>query len=383
LYVGTLDSKHVTRFSLATDSGALYSPPGHLLFTREGILYYQPFDAHKLEARGEPKPVTEQIAYFANLRAFSVSDRGDLAFWSGAVTGDVQLTWLDRTGKVIETVGQPGNYRGVDLSPDGKLLVHRHDGAGGDIFLFESSRTPMTRLTFDASQHNSSPVWSPDGRRFAYQSFRDAKWGIYQRLLTGAGEEERIIESDVNTAPLAWSPDNGSILFWWLRTGSSLWSVRIAEATEPSPVTGAASTAQFTPNRKWLAYSSVADGTNEVYIRPAESAERRQQVSPNGGILPRWRQDGKELFYISTLARKLVAVQVDWSGSNVRYSSPTELFDVPGAALGHNGGPYHFYAVSPDGQRFLVPRPVSSLDVAASPPITVIQNWAASTGPQE
>jgi hypothetical protein len=99
LYVGTLDSKDVTRLSLRTDSGVVYSPSEHLLFTREDLLYYQPFDARKLEVRGEPKPVSEQIATFANLRAFSVSEKGDLAFWSGAATGDMQLTWLDRTGK--------------------------------------------------------------------------------------------------------------------------------------------------------------------------------------------------------------------------------------------------------------------------------------------
>jgi Tol biopolymer transport system component len=282
---------------------------------------------------------------------------------------------------VLETIGEPGTYRGVDLSSEGRLLVHRHDASGGDIFVVESAAAPMRRLTFDASQHNSSPVWSADGSDFVFQSLRGGKWGIYQRRPAGAADEKRILESDVNTVPVAWSADKKSMLFWWLRTGSSLWRVDVAGKTEPSLVGPASSGAQYSPDGKWLLYSSVVGGASEVYLQPIGFPERKVQVSPNGGIFPRWRRDGTELFYITTLDRKLVSVAVDWvgSGSDVRIGSPVALFEVgASAATGHSGGPFHFYAVSSDGQRFLLSRPISTQAETLSPPITVIQNWALS-----
>jgi len=119
----------------------------------------------------------------------------------------VTLAWLDRSGKLIETVGTPGPYRGVEVSPDGKRnAVHRHDPNGGDIWTFESSRGPMSRQTFDPLRDNSSPVWSPDGTRIAFGAVSDGKWAIFEKAVNG-GAEELLFESNLNSAPMSWSPD--------------------------------------------------------------------------------------------------------------------------------------------------------------------------------
>jgi hypothetical protein len=174
-----------------------------------------------------------------------------------------------------------------------------------------------------------------------------------------------------------------SIIFWTLEKGTSLWAAPMSQGQKPTFVAGTASAAQFSHDGKWLAYGSTETGGSEVYIRPAESPEPRRPVSPNGGILPRWRTDGKEteLFYVSTIDRKLISVKIRVAGSSVRFESPTVLFDMGTAAsTGHSGGPFHFYAVSPDGQQFLVPRAVSP-DGFRPSPITVIRDWNPSRDP--
>ena len=242
---GTLDSKEKTRI-LSAGSNAGYADPGHVIFQRDSAVYAQAFDAGTLAVSGEPVRVADEVTFdSATGRGdFRVSRNGVLAYFYAAggntATGpggpmsdlaEWQLAWIDRSGQVVQTVGPPGAYRGVDLSPDAKrIAVHRHDANGGDIYIIEP-RGSQTRLTLDASRHNSMPLWSPDGSRIVYASLRSGKWGLYQTLSSGSGTEEPLFESDRPKAPMSWSPDGKRIVFWMdgPKTGSDLWVLTVED----------------------------------------------------------------------------------------------------------------------------------------------------------
>src|SRR5262245_1442773 len=278
VYLGALDSTASKRL-LAADTNAIYSPTGHLLFVRQGVLLRQPFDVKKLALFGEAAPIAESIAVSTSVGAFSVSENGVLAYWTGQIVPDMTLTWLDRSGKLIETIGSPGSYRGVDLSPDGsRLAVHRHEGNGGDIWIFESSRGPMSRLTFDPALDNSSPVWSPDGTRLVFASLRNQKWGLYVKRADGSGGEERLLENDLLTAPMAWSTDGNFIVFRFVdsKTQADEWLLPLKGDRKPMPLLHEPINelrAQISPDGKWIAYDSNETGGTEIYVRPLPSGE--------------------------------------------------------------------------------------------------------------
>jgi len=379
IYVGTLDSLDVRRLA-ASDSNAMYAPSGDLLFIRQGNLLRQPFDLDKLVLHGDPTPVAEQIGAGGNQGEFSVSENGVLAYKKSGLFFDVQLAWVDRSGKVLETVGQPGAYRGIDVSPDGtRIAVHRHEGSGGDIWLFEPSKT-MPRLTFNPSQDNSNPIWSPDGKRLVFASRRNSKWGIYVMPTDGTGGEKLLYESTLLTIPMAWSPSGDAIVFFLNdpKTSGDEWLLPLSGDRKPVAVIqgpGNEDAAQISSDGKWIAYRSNESGRPEVYVSAFPSGQGKRQVSRAGGGFPRWRRDGKELFF--NAQGKILAVSVDSAGSAINLGNPIELFDSGDVATNHTG-PFANYAIAPDGQKFLLPRPVNAEDIISSTAITVIVNWTAS-----
>jgi eukaryotic-like serine/threonine-protein kinase len=384
VFVGSLESGDSKRL-LQADSNAVYSPTGDLLFVRQGTLLRQSFDVKKLELTGDAIAVAERISVNNNLAAFSVSENGVLTYKTGGSSEVVVLSWLDRAGKLIETVGAPGEYRGVDLSPDGKrLAVHRQDGTGGDIWIFESSRGPMSRLTFDASRDNSSPVWSPDGSYIAFSTVQGGKWRMYQKLANGNSNEELLSEQVINTAPMAWFGKLIVVRAVNPRTQGDE-SVFSFHSKQTTPLLNGAFNelvAQVSPDGRWIAYASNETGANEIYVRPFPSGEGQRQLSASGGYAPRWRKDGKELFFLAGNRFKMASVKINASGSVFNYEPPVELFDTGYINFSHSGGTFLPYAVSPDGQKFLIPRPerpdAAGAGDAATTPITVIVNWAAT-----
>ena len=392
VYVGSLDTAAESKHLAGADSAAVYdSQSGHLLFVRQGTLLAQPFDSKTLALTGVSFPIAEHVegGTVPGVAAFSVSGNGILAYGIGAGIAGLQMAWFDRQGKQIEAVGPSGNYRWLDLAPDGKrVAVHRHDGSGGDIWVTDLSRSTTSRFTFDASQENNSPIWSPDGTRVVYASFRNGKSGLYQKLANNAGTEERLVESNSPTVPMSWSPDGSSIVYEVIdtKTSQDLWVLPLSGDRKPSPLLHTPffeSHGQISPDGKRLAYHSNETGRNEVYVQPFPGGAGRWQVSTNGGYFPHWRRDGRELFYMAQASGgKMMAVDIRSSGSTFEAGSPRELFDSSYINLTHTGtsivaGPYHAFAVSADGQRFLIPHPPSTDTASLTPPIAVVENWAA------
>jgi Tol biopolymer transport system component len=381
LYLGSLDSNERTRL-LDIDSRAVYAEPGYLVFSRGNTLFAQAFDVDKRVLKGDvvrlgDGATTSQrgpgtSAALTRWVNFSVSNTGVLVFRTpsgagaagtgGSSVTDLSLLWFGRSGQTLGQVGGVAGYAGVDIAPDGKrFAAHIHEANGGDSWFFDPAQGRMQRLTFQASQDNSGPVWSPDGKRIAFSSLRNNKWGLYLKPADGTGTEQLLLESEDTKVPMSWSPD-GKLLVYQQRNDIWVVSVEPAEGSR-KPVslvqTGANERlAQVSPDGKWMAYESNETGRAEIYIKSFPEGPGKWQVSTEGGQVPRWRGDGKELFFVR--APDIMVIDIRVSGGSVQPGVPHALFTIgnPNLISGHPVD-YHRYAVTPDGQRFLIAQPPS------------------------
>ena len=375
IQVGQLDSTATTQI-IAANSNPVYVDPGYLLYHRDGTLYAHSFSARKLAVSGEAIRIADGIPNSSGGGgAFSASQSGILIYRSmppapsGPAVGQSTvvpnpLLWVDRSGRKIQQLGPQEGWVGVDLSPDGKrVAVHRHDSDGGDIHIFEPGLELPVRFTFEAGQDNSSPVWSPDGKKIAFGSRRDGKWGLYTKLSDNTGTEDLLQQSESPIVPMSWTRDN--VLVYTtrtLKTASDIWYLRLgSEKKEPIAFLQNAADErhpQVSPDGKWIAYSSNNSGRSEIYIRPFPSGPGLIQISVNGGVFPRWRGDGKQLYFMSLVSvGGMMAVDLSVRGSEIhKDADPQVLFQTGFFDGAHAGGYSHAYAVSADGQRFLLPQ---------------------------
>ncbi len=390
IYLGSLDSS-VTKRLAAADTAGVYSPDGWLLFIRSGTLLAQRLDLGLGKLTGDPvtvaDPVTSNLPF--NVGALSVSATGLIAYRSGGA-GQRQLIWFDRTGKTLGTLGasDANSLLAPTLSPDGRrAAVFRVVEGNTDIWLLDATRE--TRFTFDPSL-NRFPIWSPDGSRIVFDSNRKGHRDLYLKASNGAGSEELLVESAQDKGVDDWSRDGRFLMYHSadLQSSYDLWVLPM----EGDPSAGSGQSrkpfvflktnfdqrrGQFSPDGRWVAYMSNESGRYEVYVRPfsgnasGTSTGGQWQVSTSGGINPRWRADGKELFYIAPDGN-LMAAPIAAKGATIEPGSPVVLFQTKilgggtDVTLGHN------YDVSGDG-RFLID---TVLEDAASP-ITLLQNWTA------
>jgi len=375
VYVADLDSKTRHRV-LSANSNVVYSPPGYLLFLHERTLMAQPFDAGKAVTSGDPVPIAEQVDnwhdFFANIQGlFSASQNGVLAYTSGGVGNNLQLTWFDRSGKIVGTVGTPGIMMAPKLSPDGNTVaVDLLDPQTGfsDIWLHDLNRDTASRFTFNPKTTNDRPVWSPDGGHIVFVS---GDRNIYQKATNGATQDEALEKSALNKRTADWSRDGRYIIYTVddPKTSFDIWVLPLFGDRKPFPYVHTEfgeGYPKLSPNGQWLAYASDETKRNEVYVETFPTRGGKWQVSTNGGIDPVWSRDGKELFFIGS-DQEMMAVEVN-GGAKFEASVPKPLFRLTS----------HFdlntrFDVSKDG-RFLIPTPVEQ---SANVPMTVVVNWTA------
>jgi len=373
IYVGSLDSneKHLV---VSASSNAAYAEPGYLLYMRNNALVAQPFDLRTYTLKGDAHTISDEVQYLPtiDLALFAVAGKGALVMQTGKGTDKSELLWLNRNGKQVGIAGPPGLYGNVSISPDGRRIAFdkmETDGRHWDIWIHELANDAMARITFGPGL-NQLPIWSLDGKQVVYSAIRNSQWGLFSKSADGSGSERPISSMIASIqGPWDWSRD-GKLLMW---QNGELWYLLLSDP-HPKPVfqnSWIVRNAQFSPDGKWIAYSSNETGSWEIYVSPFPHADSKWQVSRGGGEEPRWRRDGKELFYLSAEG-KMIAVPVKTTGS-FEAGSPVTLFQThprqPISALDHIS-----YDVSADGQKFLVN---AKVDAPSAAPLSFILNWAS------
>jgi Tol biopolymer transport system component len=377
IVVGSLGSKK--RQPLGIHGSRMeYSPAGYLLFVRDRTLLAQPFDAGSLKLRGEPIPVAEPVgtAQGGALGHFSVSRNGVLIYTLGGSASN-KLVWLDRSGKVLGQVGQPGDILTVALSPDGGRVAARvADPQTGnrDIWLLELTRGTATRFTFNPASE-ALPIWTPDGSRVVFGSDRSGAFDLYQKPSNGAADEETLLVSKEAKWPGDFSQDGKYLAYFSFNAQNNfdVYILPLSGDRKPIPFVHSSfneTLPRFSPDGQWLAYVSDASGRNEIYVQPFPGPGGKWQVSTAGGNEPIWRGDGKELFYLAPDSR-LMSVEVK-AGSAFEAGVPAPLFPMTATPDG-----WTRYTASADGKRFLVVEPERSQTLT---PTTVVLNWNAEVG---
>jgi Tol biopolymer transport system component len=334
---------------------------------------------------GEPVTVADRLLLSVTSAAKGAvsSSRGGLLAYRTGIGTRRQLTWFDRSGKVLGTFGEPDTTRiaGPRLSPDGRRVVlWRRVQNNGDIWVLDGVRA--SRLTVDPGVDHW-PLWSPDGSKVAFRSMRAGRVALYQKLAGGSSVEEQLVVEQEAGTPTSWSRDGRWMLSYSTPATDVGWDMWLWDMDKPGPPAAFLKTrfnerwGAFSPDGRWVAYQSNESGRTEVYVRPFTPpgaavpavADAQWQVSIDGGLFPAWRPDGRELYYLDP-GGAMMAASIAVTGSSLQPGTPIRLFSprIVGAAADSEAN--RQYDIAPDG-RFLIN---IQLDDDAGP-ITVVQNW--------
>ncbi|HUX45910.1 MAG TPA: protein kinase [Terracidiphilus sp.] len=385
LGAGSLDSKTLKHL-VEMRSHVAYAAPGDVFYLDQSTLMARPFDAKALRFTGAAFPVAQSIgSTLAGYGYFSVSSAGVLAYtaeYTAIQNTTGQLTWFNRGGVKQGTLGEPDVWSTPEISPDGtRLAVARGEQGKQDIWVFDLKRGAASRLTFNPAD-DTNPSWLPGGSQILFSSKRKGPYGIYQKDADGLGSAQVVTQSSSEARAIDdVSPDGRYVIY---DTADGPNSIQLVVSPlfgdrKPIPfVQGGfgARTGRFSSNGRYVAYTSNETGRHEVYVQTFPQATGKWQISTAGGEEPMWRRDGKELFYLSqggsaSGGDKVMSVAVDTNAATFQAGIPKELFEtqlIP---------PWYWrnvYAVSPDGQRFLMIVPAAQ---AKPQPITVVLNWPA------
>jgi Tol biopolymer transport system component len=383
IYVGSIDVKpeqQSLKRIQATDFSFGYAPPrngspARLLFLREESLMAQAFDEQRFEMAGEPAPIAEQVVTSITRAFFSVSLNGVLAYRGGSGPSS-QLTWFDREGHNLGRAGEPGDYQDMALSKDASRVAYGRPSQGGNrqVWTLDIARGINTLLSFRPDGSNT-PVWSSDGKYVAFSSARGN--AIYVKDAANSGSERPVLQTGMTKFLNDWSQDGRYLLYTEATTSLDLFALPDPLGTgerKPIPVANLGlneSQGQFSPDGRWVAYTSDESSRFEIYVVPFPPGDGRtgkSLVSSAGGRQPRWRADGKELYYLG-LDGSVMAVDTR-TDPVFQAATPHALFQAPTIANATNF--QYRYDATRDGKKFLV---VNGLVGEPSSPVTVVLNW--------
>ena len=384
LFLGSLDGK-TSRQLMASRSNAIYAS-GYLLYVRDSTLVARALDYKSGQFTGQETVLNDDVQVDASVwrGSFTASDEGTLVYQPGAATTAMTLSWRDRSGKEIGQLSVPDSYHQIELSPDDKKVVVSLGEPLAALWTLDLERNTRTRLTF-GNENDSNPVWSPDGSRIAFTRgggvASEGGLVLLSKASNGAGAEKQVLQLDpangLQQALYDWSPDGRYLMFRTgttaIGTGFDLWVVPLFGEGKPfayETAAGDQTLAQFSPDGRWVAYVSTETGRSEIFVAPFPPNGAKYQVSTEGGTMPRWRRDGKELFFGGLGSSRLIAAAVSGKGPNFEVNGIRPLFDTNNMSPNIASAQYD---VTADGQRFLA---ITTGD-AGTLPLTLVQNWTA------
>jgi serine/threonine protein kinase/Tol biopolymer transport system component len=375
IYVASLGSRKarlVVKSSVMGQSGG-----GYLVTVQGGVLAALPFDEESATVTGKPIHVQEAIVTGnpPGYAPFAVSGAGVLAY-SSASAKSRQLSWFDRAGRRIGTIGEPGDYSTPSLSPDEKRIavaIHEESRADTDIWVFDDTRESWSRLTFDPANERSA-LWSPDGSRIIYCASVKGLLDLYEKPSSGGGEARLLLQTNTDKFPTDWTSDGRYIVYHTFGADSfwDLWALP-TDGGKPFAIFSSRYTevqGKVSPDGRWIAYASDESGRLEIYVTEFPKKQGHWQISKAGGSQPYWRREGKELFYVGP-DQTLMSAAVH-AGETFAAEAPVPVLkaNFPPVVPAYWGN----YAVTANGQRFLVAELVPE---ASSIPINVVLNWTA------
>jgi len=358
-----------------------FVPTGHLVFVRQGVLMAVPFDLGKRQMTGQPFPVVPNVIQSLNTASknttagqFSISDSGAMIYAAGGVLPDREesLVWVDRKGNSQTIAPFKAPFWAPRLSPDGTRIAYITAGKEWLAWIYDLNRGTATRLIQEGKADFA--LWTPDGKGIVIQFWRAGKGNIYWLAADGSISLERLTTGDCHQVPGSFTPDGATLTFVELCPDTgwdiNLLNMKSRQVTPFLNTTANESYPEVSPDGRWIAYVSDESGREEVYVRPFPVPSGKWQISSDGGIMPLWSHDGKQLFYTSTNEQDYSVVDVRMDGSFFA-GKPRLLFTSRQFAV---GSPSHTWDVSPDGQHFLMtkfgdrkPNPVTEM--------ILVQNW--------
>ena len=384
VFIGSLDGDTPVRL---LDGGNASYASGHLLFVRAGAVTAAPFDLDRLRLTADSVVMLQRMWYPGSERSpISFSSTGLFAYVQGAVEPR-RLVWANRSGAVVGSVGatDTAGAANPDLSPDGRRVVvtRNPDNAPPNVWLIDVARGVPSRLTFGPGNHNV-PIWAPDGRRVLFRSQIEGVQNLFVKAAEGLSEARPLFQDDTNKTPSDWSPDGRVVMY--VLPGDDLMGVDVVtRKTFPIARTPAnEGWGEFSPDGRFVAYQSNESGRFEIYVRTFPGEDGKWLLSVAGGTQPRWRRDGKELYYIAPDDRLMaVPITPDASGRTLEIRAAVPLFRSSLVAAGGinvitiAAGPKQQYDVAPDGRFLMV---VPAADSATPTPISIVIDWPATLG---